>query len=973
MHYQETTTNRSAFRKLVSCKRWLLGCTILLSGAAMPAVAQAQQSPAADEGVPIVVTGSRVVRDGSDAPTPLSVISQEEIEAEAPANIADFVNTLPSVNGSTTPVVNSGSLSNAQSGISAIDLRNLGEARTLVLLDGQRSVGSTSSGLVDINTFPQALIERVEVVTGGASSVYGSDAVSGVVNFVLDKDFNGIEASYEYGVTTYSDVPNHLVQLTAGTDFADGRGNVVVSGEYFHQTGNPRNDRDWNQSGFFQINNPFYAPGNGEPFLLVSDMIGSGNLTPGGLITDGPFRGTYFGTIDANTGLASLGTLNFGAVSGRNMLGGDWEYASLGHRGSNSLANDEERIGIFGRADFDVTPGLTVFAQASYNKFEGESFYQQTPSTGVTIQLDNAFLPPDFLAMVADYNASLAPGEDPIDSITIGTSNSGIPPAGGSNTREVQRYVVGAEGFFELGGFEVDWNTYYQHGVAKTDEMLINTWLNSRLDAQTDAIFDPGGSGEIVCRVNVDADPTNDLPGCVPLNRLGVDAPSQQAVDYLFEVLPSRNQTIKQDVVALNFSTDDLFSTWDGPVGLAIGGEYRKDSVDGEIDDINLQRFLYGNYRVTTGEVSVYEAYVETLVPLGFGLEFNGAARLTDYSTSGTVTTWKAGLSWQPIDDIRFRGTLSRDIRAPNLLEIFDAGTARTNSVNVPQPDGSTVNDDFVQNLTGGGAALNPEKADTFGIGVVLTPTFLPGFTMSVDYFDIEVTDAIGFVTAQQTVDLCFERNVQQFCDNINYVAGSTDDIDTIDLPRVNFSSQKTRGIDIEGSFRTRLGDGDITLRALGTYTIENVTDNGFEGGVNDIAGVNDDGQPTFTYRVSAGYSFDSGFSALIVGRGFSDGVYDNDYIECVAPNCPASGPVVRTINENDIDGILYFDTNFTYDFMAGPLEAQALFSVKNVFDRDPVLVGNIGGNNTTAYPQTARTLYDTLGRTFRLGLRVKY
>ncbi|WP_241657471.1 TonB-dependent receptor plug domain-containing protein [Aurantiacibacter suaedae] len=963
-----SATTRAARLARVS----LLASVASVAGLAlMPSAALAQVS---DDESRIVVTGSRVVRDGSDAPTPLSVISGEEIDAEAPANIADFVNTLPSVSGSQTAVSNSGSLSNGKSGISALNLRSLGQSRTLVLLDGQRSVGSTSDGLVDINTFPQALIERVEVVTGGASSVYGSDAVAGVVNFILDKDFTGIKASYEYGVTTYSDVPNHLAQLTLGTEFAGGRGHLIVSGEYFNQTGKDFIDRDWNQSHYFMIENPDYVPGNGLPSRIVAPRIGSSNLTPGGLITgcragddaaSCPFDGTYFGTIDNTTGLASINDLNFGEVSGQWMVGGDYDYSSQGHVGSNSLANDEDRIGLFGRLSYEITPSFEVFAQASYNKFEGRSFYQQTPSVNVDIAIDNAYLPPELVAQIADYNATAA---EPITAIRMGTSNAGIPAAGGDNTREVSRYVAGASGFFGLAGLELDWDTYFQHGEAKTDEMLINTWQNSRLDAMQDAVV---SGGTIQCRVNTDSDPSNDLPGCVPINRIGVGGVTQEALDFLFEVYPSRQQEIKQDVVALNFSIGELFNTWEGPVSIAFGGEYREDSVDGYIDPVNLNRFLYGNYRVTTGKVNVKEGYVEALVPLGFGAEFNGAVRVTDYSTSGTVTTWKAGLSWQPLDDLRFRGTLSRDIRAPNLLELFDAGTARTNAVNIPIGGGAVRPEEFVER-TLGNPDLEPEKADTLGLGVVFTPMFLPGFTASVDYFDIDIEGAVSTITAQQTVDLCFDGSEPELCDYIIYAAGSDTDVEFINRYPINFASQKSRGFDIEASYRAPIGNGALTLRGLATYTIENVSDSGFE--VDDIAGVNAGGGiPTLVYRVSAGYAFDSGFSAVLVGRGFGDGVYDNDWIECTT-GCPTSDNLNRTINTNSIKGTFYLDSNFNYDFEVGGVEATALFAVKNVFDRAPVLIGNGPfGNNTEAYPQTNRSLYDTLGRTFRLGLSIKY
>jgi len=930
-------------------------CTLALFAA--PAAAQ----EGGEEGAAILVTGSRIVRDGNDAPTPVSVISTEEIETEAPANIADFVNTLPSVSGSQTAVSNSGSLSNGASGISALNLRSLGQNRTLVLLNGQRSVGSTSTGLVDINTFPQALIERVEVVTGGASSVYGSDAVAGVVNFILDTDYTGIKASYEYGVTTYGDVPNHKAQLTAGTDFADGRGHIVVSGEYFTQDGKHFIDRDWNETGYFQINNPAYDGVNGEPSRLVLPGVGSSNFTPGGLVTSGPLRGYYFGGIDASTGQATLNQLAYGEVSGPWMIGGDYNITSANHRGSNSLANDEERISIFGRANYEFAPWFNLFGQASYSKFEGYSIYQQTPSSNVVIQADNAFLPDAMRQLMADNG---------LTSITIGTSNDGITGSGGSNTREVERYVVGADGYFDIGSMAWNWDGYYQHGKTTTVEHLSDTWQNARMAAMQDAVYD--GSGQIVCRVNIDADPSNDLPGCVPINRIGLGGVTQEALDFLFAIYPEREQYVTQDVVAVNFSTSELFENWAGPVSLAFGAEYREESVDGYVDPINFETvWLYGNYKVTQGSYDVKEAYVETIVPLFDGAEFNGAVRVTDYSTSGTVTTWKAGLSWQPIYDVRLRGTVSRDIRAPNLSELYDPGTARTNSVNVPLAGGGVRADQFIQNLTGN-LSLTPEIAKTYGVGVVFTPEFLPGFAAAVDYFNITVDDAIGTIGAQTTVDLCFEQNIQEFCDGIRYAAGSTTDIEYIDIGPRNFSSQKTSGFDIEMSYRKPIGPGTLSLRALGTYTIENISDNGVDA-PDDSAGNLYSGIPTFNYRFSVGYEFDSGFGASIIGRGFTDGVYDNDYIECTS-GCPVSDPVARTINTNSIDGTLYFDLNVNYAFDVGPTQAETFLSVKNFFDRDPVLIGRgPDGNNTPAYPQTNRGLYDTFGRTFRLGLRVKY
>lgn len=305
----------------------------------------------ATEGDTIVVTGSRIERNGYSAPTPVSVVTAKELKAEAPANISDFVNTLPAVRGSGTSASSNGSLSNGAAGINSVNLRNLGAARTLVLFDGQRSVASTTTGQVDVNTFPQALIERVEVVTGGASSAYGSDAVSGVINFILDRDYSGFKMEYEHGVTTYGDAPNHKVTATGGKEFAEGRGHLIVSGEHFSQKGIQSVDRDWNDSGYFLANNPAYsvarctdAAALGTPCVnefLIASGIGTGQFTPGGLVSTGPLRGTYFGSVNPATGKASVNQLNFGATSGQWMVGGDTDITTAGHRGSATLQPEE--------------------------------------------------------------------------------------------------------------------------------------------------------------------------------------------------------------------------------------------------------------------------------------------------------------------------------------------------------------------------------------------------------------------------------------------------------------------------------------------------------------------------------------------------------------------------------------------------------------------------------------------------------
>ncbi|MFC3594609.1 TonB-dependent receptor plug domain-containing protein [Novosphingobium piscinae] len=974
-----------------------LACLALPSSAWAQAADVAPQAPAEQDTVgnpveQITVTGSRIVRDGYDAPTPVSVVSTKELKAEAPANISDFVNTLPAVRGSTTAASTNGSLSNGAAGINSVNLRALGAVRTLVLFDGQRSVASTTTGTVDVNTFPQALIQRVEVVTGGASSAYGSDAVSGVVNFILNKEFTGFNAEYEYGVTTYGDGPNHKLSGTVGTKFADGRGHAIASVEHFTQTGIQSIDRDWNDSGFFLANNPAYSAAGCRDTLastpcvnefLIASGIGTGQFTPGGLISTGPLSGTYFGSINPATGRATVNQLVFGPTSGQWMVGGDLAITTAGHRSSATLLPAEKRTSAFGRLSFEFSPAFNVFGQFAYSKYNGQSFYQQTPTVGVTIQRDNAFLPDSVRAAMVANN---------LNSIQIGTSNIFLPPQGSDNTREVYRYVVGANGEFGALGKDWKWDGYYQLGETKTRELLTNTWNIARMAAATDAVAALAGNvggyaaGTVVCRINVDANTTNDDRSCVPLNRIGTNGASQAAIDYVLYngQQPLRTQQLKQEVVALNVSTNNLFSTWAGQVSLAFGGEYRKESVNGQVDQlfrplvangVTTGTWIYGNYLPTIGAYTVKEGYVETIVPLASGLDFNGAARLTDYSTSGTVTTWKAGLTWQVIPDIKLRGTVSRDIRAPNLSELFAPGTGRTNTVNVPQPNGSVAANQFNES-TVGNPGLKPEVARTYGVGVVATPAFLPGFAMSVDYYKIDLSGSIDSLTAQTLVDQCYLQQIATACTFISTTGGrgvTTPGlaVTSIEIKPTNFVSLETSGIDIEASYRRQIGPGNLTLRGLASHAIELVTDNGVTLQT-DAAGQNTGGLPKWTYRFTAGYDFDSGFSIQGVARGVSGGVYNNNYIVCTA-DCPLSTADRRTVNLNSIAGAFYYDINASYNFEVAGAKAQAFLSIRNLTNKDPVLVGNgPTGNNTPAYPQTNRALYDVLGRVFRMGVRIK-
>lgn len=955
-------------------RRRRLGRTLLKTGVALMTAAPAaplwaqdarveaapQQDASADA---IVVTGTRIVRDGYSAPTPVAVMSKQDIAAQAPANISDFVNQLPSIAGSGTSGSASGGLSNAAAGINSISLRGLGVGRTLVLLDGQRSVASTVGGVVDINTIPQDLVERVEVVTGGASAAYGSDAVGGVVNFVLDKSYKGFRIGLDQGISTYGDGRNYTLTASAGLSLLDDRLHLLFNGEYFKQNAVDTIDRDWNDSGYFMINNPAYDGVNGQPQRLVGSGFGPSGYTAGGLIGAGPLRGTYF------LGAGQTGQLTYGTVLSPWMIGGDTDVTLAGHVGTNSLIPKDERLSFFNRTAFDVAPNLTIFGQFSYNRSTSRSYYQQTPSTGVVIRADNAYLQtyyPQVAAQMATQGLS---------SFTMGTSNAGFPVPGSDIKREVYRFVGGAEGQFSLFDRKWEWNGYYQHGVTKAHEELINTWNNARMALAQDAVFAPNGS--IVCRSTL-TDPTN---GCVPINRLGTMGPSTEALAYIYGAeQPQREQTIKQDVAALSFS-GEMFDLPGGTAAVAFGAEWRKEQIDGRVDPQFNTGWLYGNFLVNKGDYDVKEGFLEVDLPVVKGLNVNAAGRFTDYSTSGSVQTWKLGATFQPIPDIRLRGNISHDIRAPNLQELFAAGTARTNTVIIPTGADApaTGSLQFVQNQVGN-PDLKPEVADSWTLGTVLTPSFLPGFTASFDYYSIKIDKAIGNISAQETVDLCYAEGISSYCGNIIF-SGNT--LTSIVLQPINFARQTTKGFDIEASYRLPLSNisdslpGTFTLHSAVTHYIENVIDNGISFPI-DYAGVNGGSlagtysAPDWVYRISAFYEVDP-ITINLVARGFSDGVYGNDYIECTSA-CPASTTQYRTINDNHIDGATYFDASVGFKFQAAGGTGKLTFIVNNMFNKDPVLIGNgPDGNNVPAYAQTSRGRYDVIGRVFRVSARFQF
>ncbi len=970
------------FVRQPSCARKALLGTLLLTGASA-AYAQAAPPPAelppattaaatGDESEEITITGSRITRSGFDQPTPVTVIGTADIQAAAPANIADFVNQIPSVAGSVTPANSQRNLSAGTVGVNTINLRSLGSTRTLVLLDGKRSVGSTSTGTVDVNTIPQGLVKSVEVVTGGASSVYGSDAVAGVVNFILDRDFKGLKGEFSAGETTYGDDTNYRISLTGGLEFAGGRGHILVSGDFVRRDGVLGAPRKWAEQGVHLTQNPYYTTTNGAPELLVSEQSGLNTLTGGGIITSGVARGTYFGPGGA------VNTYDYGAGRLNNSpwtIGGDWRQSQ--HYFGTSIQPGEAMEGIFGRASYKIWDNFEVFAEVTYNRSKSTNGGGYgTDKANVTIRTENPFVPASVRARLQAANQT---------SFTLGTWNADLPTRLSENERKVQRYLIGFQGNFDL--FKLDWNFdgYYQKGKTRSFENVVATNQTQIRYAQ-DAVLN--SSGQIVCRVTRDGSTDPLAVGCVPYNRMGIGVNSAAAIDYV-SGRPSRVQNFEQDVLALNFNTK-IANGWVDDIGLAFGVEHRREKISGTVAPGSETGWIAGNYLATNGSYTVTEGYLETLVPLPWKFEFTGAARVTAYSESGTVVTWKAGLSWQPIDDLRLRITRSRDIRAPNLSELFQAGSRNTNTVSDPWQNNAAVR--FTQTVTGN-LALEPEKADTWGLGLVYRPSFAPGLGISFDYYDININGAIGTLGTQAIVDRCFDGNIE-LCQRLQAIvnnnpiafgapgfslAGGAPGVQEFLIANspYNFLSNSSRGFDIEVSYNFDLdtifpkAPGTVTLRALATHFLSAQVSNGVDPAT-DSAGENAfGGPPNWNYRATLGYTVDN-FTMQIIGRGLSDGVYNNDFVECTTA-CPATNSINRTIANNRIKGAFYVDTYFAYTLPIESVKPQLFLRVTNLFNRDPVLIGKGPSDNSNVDTGINQTLYDFLGRTFRIGVRFNF
>jgi iron complex outermembrane receptor protein len=966
-------------------RRRLLRAVLSLSLLGLRAIASAQNTtsttdaqlqgasqPALQE---VVVTGSRISRNGFTAPTPVTVIGAERFEQRAIPNVGDALNELPAFRASATPATQQ--LAGGNVGARLLDLRGLGPVRTLVLVDGRRFVASTPQGSIDTNLIPSALIERVEVVTGGASAAYGSDAVAGVVNFIMNRKLEGVKASASYGSSERSDNESYTSSLAGGTGFLGDRGHIVGAVEFENDKGmGDCYTRSWCGQEWLNLGNS-PAGTAGRPANNIQSNVHTATFSQDGVINSPaaafPLRGITFNH-DGSTRPFQYGEIYGTTLNPLFMKGGEGQGENAFIQGFR-ISVPVKRTTLYTHTDFNFTGSTHGGLDLSYGRVEGNvlsSEYRDNagsvsnPNSFGAIKTGNPYLPASLQAQMTAAN---------IKSFNLGRSFGDIGNADANAVNKTFRVVASLKGNVNDNW---SWDGYYEYGNNNFRQDDTNNVDVLRIRNAIDAVRN--SSGQIVCAINADASTANDDPGCAPFNPFGRNNFSAAARAY---VTPLGFQTTvsKQNVLSANIQ-GDLFKTWAGPVSLAAGLEGRRDEIRGDADPISKANgFFVLNGQAVAGRVDVREGYVETNIPLATmapfarTIELNGAVRRTHYSrsspgvadTSVSVTTWKAGAVWEPVEAVRFRATRSRDIRAPNLFELF--GPRSTGLASLTDPTNGRQSNPAT--VSGSNSTLVPEIADSWTAGVVLRPTWswLENLQMSVDYYDIKIGQAIGTLGAQTIVNRCFQ-GATEFCSLIDRDPVSNEVVNVRDV-LLNVNAQITRGVDFEADYKVALGErsGQLDFRLLTTYVKDLITiDTAGSTQRAGLTGWRAGTQPGLPkYLIDTLTTWSKGpLSLSMHNRYVPPGKYNTAF---VGPEDPGySIYLTNSSNINHVAGRAYTDLSGQWALrkLAANGAVVVFASVNNVFNAEPPLAPSGSGNGNFI-------LFDPVGRAYRLGVRVAF
>lgn len=931
--------------------------------AAAPAAATAGE-PAKTGNTPsnadIIVTGSRVALNGNSAPTPVTVVSTQQILDQHPGNISDAINDLPIFSGSRGQNGNPGNGTTNNSG-NLQNLRALGYNRTLVLWDGHRLPNTTQDQLVDTDMIPQMLLQRVDIVTGGTSAVYGSDAITGVVNFITDTKFTGLKAQVQSGISQYGDGRTIDAGLAFGKKFGDGRAHFEASYQYREDDGIPyRSDRPWGQQVYTVQGSTSATANPFVPYHLVANTRFA-NTTFGGLINSGALAGQQF----ASNGV--LSRFVNGAATGNSSFqsGGDGGYYNASIRGS--MASHQA----FSRLDYEVNDNIKAYIEGSYTHNHTNNYGNNNIISNATISANNPYLPASAKAVLA------AAGQSSFTFSQIMQDAARINTDGVTN----QYFING--GLNGTLGSKFKWDVYGSHGGTRLVTTNFSNLNNQNLAAALDSVVSPT-TGQIVCRSTL----TGNNPGCQPLNPFGPTAASQAALNYITQPTSFTVRNTLDDLQGTISGTP--INSWAGPVTAALTGEVRHltfavDSTaspetlancTGITNNCKATTYLYADATVDKLPkvgMTVYEVAGELGVPLlrdvpfAKDLSLNLAGRYTYYDTSGPAWTYKFGADYAVNDSIKFRGSFSRDIRAPNLFELYSPAATNVGSytdllTGISQPTAVT---------TSGNPNLKPEIGKTIAAGIVFKPTFLRGFSASIDYFNIQVTNAITLTQGNnpsfQTA--CYSSGgTSPYCALQTRPLGFTNTsaanvVQSYLGTYINISSVKTKGFDFETSYQTKLFGNPLSLRGFLTYqphiiyytpglvTIDT-------GGVAFSPGAL---QPSPKVRATAFVNYKVGaFSVAVTERFRSHLAY--------------TGDPTQIVSSPPIPSVAYTNLNLTWDAAMGTGQsAQFFVNVQNLFNKTPPPAASIQGNASVGSAGGFAYGDDPVGRYFTVGVRGKF
>jgi outer membrane receptor protein involved in Fe transport len=1005
-----------------------------------------QQAEPEDSLEEVVVTGSRIrQREDYISPNPVSTFDAERMENLGLINVADVVTQVPQNVSQFQAGTTGGSAFFV--GSTLANLRGLNPffgTRTLTLVDSRRFIPTTQGDSVDLNFIPSILIERTEIVTGGASAAYGSGAVSGVVNILLDRNLDGVKLDLDYGTTGEGDGDNYHFGVAGGSGFGDDRGHFVIGAEYQQQDviQSCSEAREWcsesrgtfgNNAGFsFATGVPYTPkiPGQVEQNITTNLRQNQSshtavifNNTPGATTT------SQFNAAGTDIVPFAVGLAGWSGASGTT-VGGDGEsiYKNL------SLYPDIERETLYGQVEWDFSDSLTGFAELSWGNVVGVNNQWATGQNSVNtcIRPDNAYR----LGLSAAAQAELTAraGNSPFSSnVTCGfvINIPGVPfpipldPGGTIITKdwsdqnsqsvttdtEVTRIVLGLNGqISETWG----WDVYYQNGETTRDQIGDGYTTNWRYYMATDAVIDPA-TGQPICRAVLTGqvpDPNVDpslITGCMPLNPFGNASASAGALAYAFGDLTESN-VINQDVYAGTIS-GQLWQGWGaGPLMGAFGLEYRTEDLVNNAGDLpRAQRtdfsLQYGDS--FAGETDVQEVFAEFEMPFlrdlpgAQLLTANVAVRRSDYENtdklsgqSGDVSfdTWKFAFVYDPVDWLRFRGSRSQDLRAASFRELYYSQSIPPGGIfgyvmNPTAPPGTygPFGDPAWQILVGN-PNLEPEESLTETIGFVISPGgAAEGLNFSADYYEITIAGGQRLDGAPSVLNACFQRNDPVACGRITYgppvVPGiPTSNIEEVEVPYINASPYIAKGVDFSFDYPLNLDNGTIAFNLTTTRAIDLLWQDPFDPNlaIKDVAGQSGGGfgflsdvapAPEWVGNLIVSYLRDR---FTITGQMRYTGSGKLNLISpYTGPDEPGFNPgLTGSVSDNNVPSHTTFNLSGSYDLRIGNMQRTELFaSITNLFDEDPPF----SGNNSFGTGGVNGAFFDTLGRDFRIGLRMTF